>query len=452
MSLTPKIGRSSQSSQNARQFILKDDSDVANSIAIFALLLQNGHFGLPMSNLSMTRADLYKVPKTKHFSPHHGRTNPAVIFYHQNSSFCGDPESPTASRSYNDDSEIYEDDDDLNNSSYGMLEMTNSKFGIGVTQSTPVEETFETVTPKKQVLDDVNDLTPPHTVPHQNKSFTYSTSNTGFQRKVSSNDFSDIQNSFPPVYKQSPLGSKDKNFTAPKSSFTRSNIFGQKIPVYQRKTVENNQTNILRSNGNNIQSEGSIFRPDTPTTQINKKLNLFRVQTPLKRDEELKLSSCLDEPKTPVEQTGSYSYDTSYDTPISSQKTRTMGGVCLKDLENNTSFNNKNDENDGENEVIVLDDEDTSAEFSMESYNTLKKEKRSEISIKVNSSGYRVRKRSDMLSSPFKTPVRNQSPDKASARHVSMFHAQTTENSSNKIKRPASTQPVSNAEDLDTSK
>lgn len=389
----------------------------------------------------MTRAELYKAPKIKHFSPHHGRSHPSTYYHQQDyEDLEEEPESPTPSHNYGTSTNEYNNEEDYDDTRDGNdfdESVIDDSFGDATEPSQCGTASLEatTLTPKKESIFGANPqdiITPPHTIPRFHRTSVFSSSSTGPRK--SGRQLIDFSSSFPQTksYKESPLSSTRNTSSAPSSSptpshnaSTRSNVFGQEIPVYKGRT------NSVGNESKSLSVQSSILRTDTPTTQINKRLNLFRVQTPLFRE----VTTQDAEPKTPVEQTGGFQFADNYGTPVSNRKMESQIDLDINTFEESDFIGDGQvcgEEESSRNDYGKAMRGDEGAEPDKTAYSTQSARSIHTGKIKTSNSGFRVNKKSDVLSSPFKTPVRLQS---------SMFPRSKTPVGSSPIRRPPSTQP-----------
>lgn len=309
-------------SRQVREYKLRNDKDVSDCIALLAIFLQNGRFGIPQNhiNSNLTRADLYKAPRTKHFTQHPALANPIVYYRQQGLNSRGvdydDSGSDGESEEEGEEGEEEEQEEQLideideeydddsnelspNNQIYSSaFEGPESSFSIRATTNKNYTEYLQE-----------NDTVDPAVINSSNIEINPKPSKS-FNSK-STNKFFGVT-SIPFDTSSRPQSSSTSERSG-NSSPTKTNIFGQDISTTIRKR-DHLHTHVTERN--------DIFRPDTPTAVINKKLDLFRVETPLGARPIKNLEETFIEPKTPITQTGDFSYDDIYTTPISNKKPR----------------------------------------------------------------------------------------------------------------------------------
>lgn len=337
-----------------RECVLESNKEVSDYIAMLAIFLQNGRNGIPLNsiNSNLTRADLYKAPKTKHFNQHPGMTNPAVQ-YQQNLGLNKGNNFPL------DNEDEFDSDDETDIYSSPTKAKTPGR-------SRNVPSATYTETPVKYIRNNEdypstssNNLTPVKKVGKSNGQLTINPKslNTPYDTACNSGDEDDA-NMFIPMRKVR-AQSQSNNQTSLSSHIfqqdqvecLKTNIFGQQVPV-NKQYLNPYRPPVSNSN-----------RKETPTTHINSRLDRFRVITPVisfEQDQQEGYSGNFEdpfanEPSTPIEQTSEYKYSDAYSTPITTQKsaqntcltpTMTFRGKTVNsvsgtsDAHNINSFNN----------------------------------------------------------------------------------------------------------------
>lgn len=331
----PQKSPKNKKASYVKEYHLENDKEVSDYIALLAIFLQNGRTGIPLSsvNSNLTRANLYKAPRTKHFHQNTTSSNPGM--YYQQS-------LGQANMDYQNTEAIYEDSEDE--------EDHHTTFDQSSSTQTPVEsyrsqsfsysqlpESFLTpIThqPSKNKDQfphvDLTTISPDTATPERRNSVTGTLRNDDidpmvFATRLRGNSVSESS------YSSNSSKKFTSSFNKVESTQTKTNIFGQAVHA-----PHSARTHVIPD----------FSRTDTPTTHINKKFDLFRVNTPsipfeLRSftDDSSKnqvTESIPEEPKTPVEQTGDYSSSSSaYVTPISNRKPHgnsvSMSNVIEKD-------------------------------------------------------------------------------------------------------------------------